>query len=895
MTDVLDRGGAPEPELQLELLEEDEPRPSRWESASDVRRGVEIATTVIVVGGCVLFTLLQLSPSLLFSATTPTGGDMGAHVWAPAYLRDHILPHWRLTGWANDWYAGFPMYVFYMLPPALMVVALDVVLPYGEALKIISALGMLTLPICCWAFGKLSGMRYPIPQLLAVASVVFLFDESFQIYGGNIASTMAGEFSFSIALSLAMLYFGVFAYGLRTGRLRPLAAILFALACLSHGIVIFFVIAGTVVLWILWSAKRGSTKYFLSVAIVGGLLCAFWVVPFFLLHRYGTDMFYERNSEYGKMLFPSGGIDWAFTAFAAIGLLGSILRRSRPGVFLGVMSIGFGAWAVLQPQSLLWNNRLLPFMYLTRYMLAAIGVVELFRAVARLINPEARWLDWGMRLGALGVGAFGVYLGLGLHFRVLPFGGLINDNGKQVYAWPQSLPILKSESAGYVKYWAKWNYEGYEAKDAYGEYSGIVNTMKRVGGEFGCGRAMWENNNDQNKYGTPMAMMLLPFWTDGCIGSMEGLFFEASGTTPYHFLTTSALSKNSSDPVRRLHYERGEIDKGVKYLQTLGVRYYLAYNPEIVAQADVHPDLTLIATSGPWHVYEVADVTLVSPLATQPVVVEGVNTNDRDPWLEVGTSWFQHQSDWAALPTASGPKEWQRIQVSDVDGRKTDNRYLAVVEPSPETPIDPVPLEPVTVTDVKVSDDGMSFHVDKVGVPVLVRMSYFPNWKAEGANGPYRAAPNFMVVVPTSNDVKLSYGYTGIELGSYALTALGLVGLVVLWRMGPVVVGDRRVRRRRGAPLGPGDGGVPGTLDGQNGEAGSPAATGAGESFLFDWDEREPPALPPPVTGPASNGDETPPAGIPGVPGAPRDLPPPTGSPGDLPPPAAGPPPPPAG
>ena len=35
--------------------------------------------------------------------------------------------------------------------------------------------------------------------------------------------------------------------------------------------------------------------------------------------------------------------------------------------------------------------------------------------------------------------------------------------------------------------------------------------------------------------------MLLPFWTDGCIGSMEGLYFEASGSTPYHFLTAIAL------------------------------------------------------------------------------------------------------------------------------------------------------------------------------------------------------------------------------------------------------------------------------------------------------------------------------------------------------------------
>ena len=33
-----------------------------------------------------------------------------------------------------------------------------------------------------------------------------LFGREFTIYGGNIASTMAGEFSFSIGLSLALLF-----------------------------------------------------------------------------------------------------------------------------------------------------------------------------------------------------------------------------------------------------------------------------------------------------------------------------------------------------------------------------------------------------------------------------------------------------------------------------------------------------------------------------------------------------------------------------------------------------------------------------------------------------------------------------------------------------------------
>ena len=82
----------------------------------------------------------------------------------------------------------------------------------------------MAFPVCCWAFGRLAGLPFPIPPLFSVASVFFLFDWSFTIYGGNVASTMAGEFSFSIALCLAMLYLGVLAHGMRTGKGRALAA-----------------------------------------------------------------------------------------------------------------------------------------------------------------------------------------------------------------------------------------------------------------------------------------------------------------------------------------------------------------------------------------------------------------------------------------------------------------------------------------------------------------------------------------------------------------------------------------------------------------------------------------------------------------------------------------------
>ena len=90
----------------------------------------------------------------------------------------------------------------------------------------------------------------------------------------------------------------------------------------------------------------------------------------------------------------------------------------------------------------------------------------------------------------------------------------------------------------------------------------------------------------------------------------------------------------------------------------------------------------------------------------------------------------------------------------------------------------------MTVSNVELDRDALSFDVSEPGVPVLVKVSYFPNWRVDGAEGPYRVSPNFMVVIPTDAHVELTYGRTGVEWLSYALTLLGVVGLVLLVRAG---------------------------------------------------------------------------------------------------------------
>ena len=88
------------------------PAPPQWWGRLEVWIGL------LIVAACVAFIFVQLEPRLLLRNTTPAGGDTGAHVWWPAYLRDHLLP-WRLAGWSPDYFAGFPAGQFYFPLPAL--------------------------------------------------------------------------------------------------------------------------------------------------------------------------------------------------------------------------------------------------------------------------------------------------------------------------------------------------------------------------------------------------------------------------------------------------------------------------------------------------------------------------------------------------------------------------------------------------------------------------------------------------------------------------------------------------------------------------------------------------------------------------------------------------------
>ena len=295
-------------------------------AAAEHERSLSIQNWVgwTIVLGASLLVFISLNPPLLLTDSTATGGDMGAHVWGPRFLMDHLLPSLRVTGWTPDWYAGFPAYMYYMVVPSLFVVWLSFGsgMWEGGALAIVAGIVLRVALMAAVVLGARALLRqgggplvpaaglggcavrrrtaaaHPVQRRVQAGdglgpghaahrhlpvrpssegalprtadpgdrSLFFIYDKGFTILGGNGASTMAGEFAFSISLTFAFLFLAVVFRGIRTGRDRALGAVLFALTILCHLIPAIFVVIVTVVL--LFVRREDRTPWW-DASVVG--------------------------------------------------------------------------------------------------------------------------------------------------------------------------------------------------------------------------------------------------------------------------------------------------------------------------------------------------------------------------------------------------------------------------------------------------------------------------------------------------------------------------------------------------------------------------------------------------------------------------------------------------
>ena len=429
--------------------------------------------------------------------------------------------------------------------------------------------------------------------------------------GGTLASNLAGEFSFTLALALALFFLGALAWALDHRRRLWLPAVLLAAVVMSHLVVAIFAVLAAIVIWLTRRGPIPNLPRFAAIGAVGVLLTAVWSVPLLATLGYTTDMRYEPIDHYVAYLFP--GYLWWLLPFLAAAIIGGFVEWRRSTLAVGAITVLAGLlfrfWYQL-PNSPAWNLRLIPFWYLGLFLLAALGATEIIRGVTSFAvrSVETQWWAPGGEDGEDGdEDADGPEAGR----------TRIEDAGRPGVAAPPALPMVRAvtiavlvalfatvalvrvdQSRGFLPFWVKWNYTGYQdttgkeqgVAKAWPEYQRIIATMSSLP----PGHALWEPSSAIDKYGTTLALELLPYFTHGRIGSMEGLYFEASATTPYHFLTVATLTADgsASNPVRGLPYRTlADFKLGVRYLQLLGVRYYMAQSAATKQVAESNPSL----------------------------------------------------------------------------------------------------------------------------------------------------------------------------------------------------------------------------------------------------------------------------------------------------------------
>jgi hypothetical protein len=670
---------------------------------------------VAAVGVAVVFVASYFPTSVMLTATTTNGGDMGSHVWAARYLRDELLPHGRVTGWCPGNYCGFPLFQLYFPLAFVAMAAISLVTSLNVAFKIGTVLGTFLLPVCAYLGLRLGGTPFPGPALGALATLPFLFMEANSMWGGNIPSTLAGEFAFSLGLALAVLFLGTLRRTIETGRGRAWNALLVALIGFAHGYTLIW--AGFTSLVELIALRGWWRRVGTLVAIHGlaVLLLGFWLIPLLAYSPWTTVYSYVWVINSWREILPP--ILWpaaivAVVTALVVGVVTFFRREPYPrgltivwaGTLIGVIFY-FTAHAFN-----VVDIRFLPFTQVGLCLAAAAGLGYLF---GRLPAPEV----WPV-IGAL---------------TIVPF----------VQARVTFIPS-----------WITWNYSGFEKKAPWPTFRDV---NAAVHGDFRDPRVVYEHSPDHEALGTVRAFENLPLFSGR--STLEGLYMQASETAPFVFFIQSEVSNVTSCPFPHWGCSRLDLDHGLDHLRMFNVSQYIVRSPQAKAAAAKHPGLEHDATVGAYDIYRVKgnDGRYAVPLELAPSLVVAPT------WKESAYRWFKTARPGDPVPVfATAASEEEK------------HAFAAVFDQLPhELPHAPL-ASPPTLAE-RLETDRITVTGCEPGHPVLIRISYHPRWRSLGGERVWLAGPSFMLVFPKGDRIDLVFdGGLPVTIG-HLFTAIGCI------------------------------------------------------------------------------------------------------------------------
>ena len=688
----------------------------------------------------ILLVLLDLlRPSLLLLPTITAGGDTPCHYPTAVWFHEHLRPSLRLHGWYPGASLGHPLLLYYFPFPFLLMSALAPLVGMPVAFKLGTALGVFLLPLLVYASLRLMRLAFPAPLLGAGAALVFLYVEDNPIWGGTIASTLTGEFSYTYGVGFAILFLGVLVRARTDGRGPWAPAAVLALTSYAHGYAVLWagLTASGLLLWDpagrppdeAGGGRWRTLGWLLAVAALAFAFAGPSLLP--LLADWGwTTPFDDAWIDVtAHGIFPP--LVRPLLLAGALVLVATLARRATGGrgdgrlLLLGFGALAGAALASAGPGLGVIDVRFVPLAQLS---LALAGAAGLGLAIARLALAD--------------VAALGLVLVAAVH---------------------------ADASSRFLRHWVDWNYAGLEAKELWPAWRELTQGLR---GGVGRGRVAFEYSPVHERAGSIRMHETLPFFSGR--SGIEGVYNQSSTTTHPVYYLISELFPSSPNPFRSRTYSRFDPDSGLARLRLLNVSHVVAVSDRLTSVLDTRAGVVREARVPPYTVYRVADPGrgYVEPLAFAPV------RSPREGWRDQSFRWFSR-------------KPPNRAVLVFTDDPRFDVVATDPWAPPPERPL-PAGVEVTETLDAET----IRITTSRPGHPLLVKVSYHPRWRAEGADGPYLASPGFMLIVPRQRDVRLVYAArTGSDWLGLGLAAAAAVLAAAL---------ARRARRPARAPASPG-------------------------------------------------------------------------------------------
>lgn len=673
------------------------------------------------------FLLYYFKPNLLLLDTHISGGDTVSHSVLADYLKNYLLPHGKLIGWYPHWFAGVPMFQFYFVLPYLLAAVLSYFIPLQVAFKLITALGTFLMPIAAFFSMRFMNFKFPIPAIAAVFVLAFLFLETNSYYGGNIPSTLAGESSYSFSLALMILLLGSLYKGIETKKLLIFNSIVLALIVLTH-IYTAIILAATVLFFLLLKKRKDNFFYLFKVFLLGFLLSSFWALPFVLKLNYSSAPKELIGKPNPSLIFIQSFIP--FYLLAAVGAVFAVKNKDKR-IFYFYFSIVMTLllFETLSGYVNLLYIRFLPFLYIMPLLLAAISLGELIKKVK-------------------------------FQFLVPIFVFLV-------------VAIWLNRTTSFIPSWIKWNYEGTEGKTTWNSFSKLLKTMSTLNES---GRIIVEYSASYDKFGSPRVFELSPVFTNKSV--MEGLLLESSLTFPFYFYMQKEIAENTWWPGFPIEYPEFDLAKGAEHLRLYNVKYYVVSSDKVKSEIGNYSEYKFLTQVEGFQIYELnQDSRYVELARKEPVLVV------TDDWRPFAYEWFDSDHLDVPLVFTSSVDEYDLKHFSTIVLNKTvnlpggnfkifnSNELTEAVESSDSIPS-------ICSANETLEEEEILIDTNCFNQPLLVKVSYFPNWQVEGAKKIYLVSPNLMMVFPEKNKVYLSYKDILIDKIANLFTLIGIMVVI---------------------------------------------------------------------------------------------------------------------